>query len=225
MAEEQRHAALRAQADDVPHLGLELARFVDIVVAVPQRLLPGHGSHPAGGVHVVLDERPAAPHRMDRVDVVEHRKPQADDPFVEGLLRQTGGHRLLLPAAHETGEQAYRRNALRLGPAVELLLQLAGRATGVSDDGLEQDALHLGPGRLLHQIHGVLLARVGVTVDVDGVLDLDVVGVDHAGFVLRARRVRGDAPFLGSGRNNVLAHRSSPSTGGRMRRAAACRAP
>ena len=71
---------------------------------------------------------------------------------------------------------------------------------------LEKQPFHFRQRGAAREIVGILLALMSMAMDVDGVFDFDMRRMHDAGFVLRARCVGGDAPFVRRGRNNILGH-------------------
>ena len=139
----------------------------------------------------------------------EHRQPDRADAAVDHFADDLCRHRRHLPAADVGRPAGDRLDAfLFFRPTIDVVLDGLGRFYRiVARNAFEQQAFHFGQRRAPRQIVGILLAFMGMAMDVDGVFDFDMRRMDHARFVLGARGVGCDAAFMGRGRNDMGAHR------------------
>src|SRR4029077_8313791 len=130
------------------------------------------------------------------------------DHFVDRFRR----NRRRLAAANVPGPALDRLNAHFFSPAIHVVLDIARRLRWIfAGNAFKQQSFHLGQRRAPSEIVGVLLALVGMTVDIDGVFDFDMRRMHDAGLVLRARCIGSHTPFMSRSRNDIVSHTISSS--------------
>ena len=210
VAEEQGNPPFGAEPDDVRHLVLEPPVPAQQIVALGQRLVPGKGlgMRLRVGVRVPPDLAPAD--LGVGVGVVEHGEPERDRARIDLFLapaprrsRAVESHQRARPAGDSTDILGLRPFRQRVADAGDRI----GRAREVGDR-LEQEPAHAGLRGELGERQRVLLAAMGVAVDVDRVRHVGRLGrVERTRRIAAPRRVGGDAALLGGGRGCGSRHR------------------
>ncbi len=171
-----------------------------------QRFIPRQGSDPSGRV-AARHEAAVSAHSAHGDHVGKHRQPDGGDTAVDHFAYGLRRYRRHLPAAHVARPAGDRLNPLFFRPAMDVVLNRLGCLDRiVSGNALEEQPFHLRQGCAPGERERILLALMGVAMDVDGVFDLDIRRVDDAGLVLRARGVGGHAAFVSRGGNYIFGH-------------------
>src|SRR5262245_18333124 len=140
--------------------------------------------------------------------MVEYRQPNRRDAAVDHLAHDFCRHGHGLPAADVAGPAADGLDAFLFRPTIDVVLNVTNCFHRVFPrNALKQETIRFRQGSSSRQVIGVLLALVGVTVNIDSVFYFNMGRVDFTGFILGAGGIGSYAPFLSRGGNDIFAHR------------------